>query len=49
MTTFIESREIFKTYNLSAEFLIFSIMNRVALGSAVGYKAVIKNKKFTIK
>ena len=49
MIIFIELREIFEIYNPSLEFLIFSILNRLALISAVGYKAVIKNKKLTLK
>ena len=39
MITFLELREIFETYNPSAQFVVFNTKNRAVLGSAVGYEA----------
>jgi len=39
MITFPELREIFETYNPSAQFVIYSTKNRAVLGSAVGFEA----------
>lgn len=39
MITFQELREIFETYNPSAQFVIYSTKNRVVIGVAVGYEA----------
>ena len=39
MITFPELREIFETYNPSAQFVIFSTKTRAVLGSAVGFEA----------
>jgi hypothetical protein len=39
MITFLELREIFETYNPSAQFVIFNTKTRAVLGQAVGYEA----------
>jgi len=45
MITFPELKQIFETYNTSAQFVIYSTKNRGVLGSAVGFEAAKEKAK----